>query len=152
MATISSKDPFSRLLNFAVCGVGTLFFLVGVGLAIREYSFGRQAVSSTGSIVDLRISDSGDGPNHYPVVEFKTNRGETIRFEGLSTSPPPLKGTLVPVLYSPNDPKNARINTFVDRWLFPSLFTPLGLVMLLFVRYQMSRRAGGSAVLDLKEQ
>ncbi|MEI8019425.1 MAG: DUF3592 domain-containing protein [Schlesneria sp.] len=152
MTTTSLKDPFSRLLKLAVFGLGTIFFLVGVGLAIREYSFGKLAVSTTGSIVDLRISDSGDGLNHYPVVEFKTNRGETIRFEGLSTSPLPVKGAMVPVLYSPTDPRNVRINTFVDRWLFPSLFTPLGLVMLLFARYQMSRRAGGSAVLDLKEQ
>ncbi len=151
MMTSSTKDPFSRPLKLMICGVGTLFFFVGVGLVIREYSFGKQAVPATGSIVDLRVSDSGDGPNHYPVVEFKTNQGETIRFEGLSTSPPPVKGTVVPVLYSSADPKNARINTFVDRWLFPSLFTPVGLVMLLFGGYQMSRKAGGSAELDVIE-
>ena len=92
----SKIDPFTRLLKVAVLAMGTLFFFVGVGLGIREYSFGQQAVPATGSIVDLRISDSGDGPNHYPIVEFITNQGETIRFEGLSTSPPPLKGTMVP--------------------------------------------------------
>ncbi len=152
MTTTSSKDPFSRLLKLAVCGLGTIFFVVGLGLAIREYSFGRQAVSSTGSIVDLRISDSGDGPNHYPIIEFKTNQGETIRFEGLPTSPSPVKGTVVPVLYDPSDPNNARVNTFVDRWLFPSLFTPLGLVMLLSGGFRMSQKAGGSASLEVKEQ
>ena len=148
MATITLKDPFSRLLNFGVCGLGTLFFFAGVGMAVRECSFGRQAVLATGIIVDIRIQDSGDGPNHYPVVEFKTNQGETIRFEGQSTSPPPVKGAIVPVLYDSSDPKNARINTFVDRWLFPMLFTPLGLVMLLFAGYQLSRKADGSAVPD----
>ena len=152
MTTSSTKDPFSRLLNFALCAMGSLFFFVGVGLAIREFSFGRQAVPATGSIVDLRISDSGDGPNHYPIVEFKTNQGETIRFEGLPTSPPSVKGTVVAVLYSSTDPKNARINTFVDRWLFPSLFTPVGLVMLLFAGYQMSPKAETSAVSVLEEQ
>ena len=146
MTTTSSKDPFSRLLKLAVFGLGTIFFFVGVGLAVREYSFGRQAVPAVGSIVDLRISDSGEGPNHYPIVEFKTDQGEAIRFEGLSTSPPPKKGTIVPVLYSPADPKNARINTFVDRWLFLSLFTPLGLVMLLFGGYKMSQKAENAAV------
>ena len=152
MTTSSTKDPFSRLLNFALSAIGTLFFFVGVGLAIREYSFGRQAVSATGFIVDIRIHDSGDGPNHYPIVEFKTIQGETIRFEGLSTSPPPVKGTVVPVLYSLADPKNARINTFVDRWLFPSLFTPVGLVMLLLAGYKMSQKAETSAGSDLEKQ
>ncbi len=81
-------------------------------------------------IADLRVSDSGDGPNYYPVIEFRTKSDEAVRFEGISTSPAPAVGQSVPILYREDTPQNARIDSFVQRWLFPAIFTPVGILLI----------------------
>ena len=110
---------------------GLLFLLVGIVLLAREIAFQRDAIVGRGSVVELRVTEGADGPNTSPIVEFKTLEGVPFRFEGASTSPAPTLGEGVPIIYRPDDPQHARINTFVQRWLFPCVFTPLGLLLLL---------------------
>lgn len=126
MTPNAPKDPFSRLITIVLLLVGVVFSLSGIGLIVREFSFGKVALPAVGSIVEVNVTQNTDGPMYTPIVEFQTLTGDSSRFAGLSTSPPPVKGTIVPVLYHPADPKNARIDTFVDRWLFPSVFLALG--------------------------
>jgi hypothetical protein len=123
----TTSSAFSRTVGYISIAFGALFLLVGFGWFAREINFGRHAVPAAGTIVDLRVSDSGDGPTYTPVVEFKTSEGRTVRFEGISTNPPPERGISTRVLYRPEYPEDARIDRFIDRWLFPSVFTPLGL-------------------------
>ncbi len=130
MISSPPKDPVLRVIALIACIVGTMFLLGGIGFLVRENAFGKDAVPATGTIVEVRETQNADGPVFTPVVEFETATGDRIRFSGLSTSPPPIKGKIVPVLYRPTLPRDARINTFVERWLFPSIFTPLGLLLL----------------------
>jgi hypothetical protein len=64
------------------------------------------------------------------VVEFAATDGRIIRFEGVSTSPPPVAGTPVKVLYDPAQPTDARIHSIVQRWLLGAVFASMGVVFL----------------------
>ena len=105
----------------------------------REYQVGVNAIETTGMITDVRVTDGADGPVYHPVVQFKTRTEEIIGFEGMPTSPPAVKGTSVPVLYDSQKPMEARINTFVQRWLFPTIFTPIGVGLLVFAYIERRR-------------
>jgi Protein of unknown function (DUF3592) len=122
-------DPFSRIWHGLLLGFGGLFLLVGLLLLSREVVFGRSAVSAQGTIVELRKTDNADGTDWAPVIEFSTAQGQKIQFTGTSTNPPPLRGEQVPVLYDPQNPDHARMNTIVQRWLFPLIFVLVGLAM-----------------------
>jgi hypothetical protein len=122
---------WKRIEGRILLAFGLLFLLVGLVLLARAIAFQREAISGSGSVVELRVTASMDGPMTSPIVEFQTPEGTTFRCEGTATSPAPRLGEMVPIIYRPDDPQHARINTFVQRWLFPSVFTPLGLLLVL---------------------
>jgi hypothetical protein len=126
-----ASDPFARLWRALLRIFGILFLLAGLGLLAREVLFGQLAVSALGTVIEIKETDSGDGPNYIPIVEFKTKNNGIITFEGTSTNPPRARGSSVPVLYNPNAAQEARIDTFADRWMFPTVFIPIGLVLLI---------------------
>lgn len=133
-------DPLGRLLRILAGIVGVLFLLVGVGLFCREVWFGRIAQTAAGTVREVRVEENADGPNFYPVVEFTTQAGRIVRFEGTSTTPVLALGTAVSVLYNPAKPEEARINSFVQRWLFAAILIPTGLFMVLIQRTRPARR------------
>ncbi len=134
------RDPLGRLTRIFAGILGLVFLLLGLGLCIREIHFGGTAQPAAGTIAEVRVKESADGPDYYPVVEFKTAEGRVVRFEGISTSPAPVAGTPIRVLYNPADPEQARINTYAHRWLFPTVFTPIGLVLLLGAWFWRNKR------------
>jgi hypothetical protein len=119
-----------RLCRVFAKACGVMFLVFGLGWLGREIRFGWKAQPASGTIVEVKSRMSADGPEFYPVVEFTTATGRGVRFEGLSTSPPPVAGTPVEVLYDPDRPERARINSLVQRWLLGALFTPIGGVIL----------------------
>jgi hypothetical protein len=127
--TCPERDPFGRLLRIAARNLGALFLLFGLGLLIREIRFGQSAHAVAGTIMEVRVRQNADGPTYHPVVEFRTLDGRVAQFEGLSVSPAPEVGTPVSVLYNRSKPEQARINSFVQRWLFPTVFIPIGFSM-----------------------
>ena len=68
---------------------------------------------------------------HRPVVRFKTQSGQTIKFSpSLALRPPPYQvGDPVKVLYHPDQPQQAQINRFVYLWF--------NVIMLLFFGFFM---------------
>jgi hypothetical protein len=122
---------WNRWAKRILLAFGLLFFLIGIVLLAREIAFQHDAVIGRGSVVELRVTESADGPNTSPVVEFMTLEGAPIRFEGVSTCPAATLGDAVPIIYRPADPQHARINTFVQRWLFPCIFILLGSLLIL---------------------
>lgn len=134
-SNVSSERRWKRTEGRILVAFGLLFLLVGLILLAREMVFQREAISGRGSVVELRVTESVDGPMTSPVVEFQTPEGTTFRCEGTATSPAPRLGEAVPIIYRPDDPQHARINTFVQRWLFPACFTPVGLLLVLAGTY-----------------
>lgn len=130
--------PLDKLWKILIRAFGMLFLLVGLGLFLREINFARQAVSAAGKIVEIRQTENSDGPVYTPVVEFSTPDKQVIHFDGMPTDPPRTVGQAVPVLYRQSNPQEARIDRFVDRWLFPTIFTAVGLLVILFSSRRLS--------------
>lgn len=125
-----NSDPFGLMFRMLLKIFGAVFLLVGCTLLGREIRFGQAAQFAEGTIIDVRVTENADGPNYSPVVEFSSQDGRIVHFQGMSTSPKPVQGTRVTVLFDKSKPEEARIDSFVQRWLFPTLFTPVGLVLL----------------------
>ena len=125
---MNQRDPFTRLWYRLLIGFGILFFTLGLGMLVRELAFANGATHTTGAVVELKKVESIDSTNLVPIVEFTPENGKPIRIECASTSPSPTVGDCVTVIYHANDLKGARIDNFVNRWLFPIVFTPIGVI------------------------
>jgi len=107
--------------TFALIGLG---MLIGAFFAYRHtHDFLAEAISAQGTVVDMTESHSRDSSGHsstyyYPVIEFKDQRGETIRFTSSSGSNPPSysRGESADILYVPSRPQDASINGFFSLW------------------------------------
>ena len=80
-----------------------------------------------GTVTGFRISRSS---YYYPVVAFKTAEGTQIQFveNNGSSSPAFVKGQQVEVIYLPENPNNAKINTFFDLWALPLFLAMFGTI------------------------
>ncbi|NOY98920.1 MAG: DUF3592 domain-containing protein [Chloroflexi bacterium] len=121
-----------------VTGLTFAGFLVVAAIAYkaRRRKFAGYLLAE-GKIVDLdlHVLAMGDSPgSYYPVVEFKPPSGETIRFEsnfGSRLSRYKV-GQAVMVLYDPDDPRQAEIDSTMSQRLMPGmllLFSVLSICM-----------------------
>jgi hypothetical protein len=96
--------------------------LLGVSLAIygRRQKFRARARRAEGLVVgSAGHAGFHSGMLKFPVVEFETESGRLVEFQSSVGSNPPMYrvGQRVSVLYDPDDPKQASIDSFVSRWL-----------------------------------
>lgn len=113
-------------MGFVAAPLVGLGFLVAAVLVFRSgRRWRRRARPAEGRIVD-REWDRDDG--YYPVFEFSTWRGETVRVRSnLHTSLQRLDiGDQVPVLYNRDRPEDARIDTRVFRYSGPAILAAIG--------------------------
>src|SRR6266705_2141559 len=92
-----------------VLGVaGIILLSVAIHLVSDEVHFSADAVRTRGTV----IADPG-----RPVVAFTVD-GREIRMRGRVSSRPPSfhAGDPVTVLYLPDEPENARLDIFSERW------------------------------------
>lgn len=85
-----------------------------------------------GTVIDL-ILDRTERSSHgvyYPVIRFKTARGEAIDFKSSTGSNPPTykKGAQVQVRYLPDNPYQAKIDSFFSIWFFCILAAGIGII------------------------
>ena len=121
---------------------GIIFGLIGVGMLIGGYytwsstnAFLQTATKAQGEVVNVvreRSSDS-DGRtsySYYPEIKFRTSTNEEVIFKSSSGSNPPSyrTGESVEVLYDPQNPPNASINSFMSLWLGTIILSVIGLV------------------------
>ena len=114
-------------LTFAVIGLVAL--VIGI-LWIRSTKERlKTMINHTGTVVEkVRVERPGETANFYPVVEFKTQTGEVFRFEG-KTSGTEYEykiGEQIEILYDPQDPKGAMINSWKELWLPPIALMLIG--------------------------
>ena len=104
-----------------------VFTIVGLGLLIGAFfvyknnvSFIESAIETEGTVVDLVRSRSNDSSSYYykPVVNFKTEKGESIEFTSTTGSNPAAysKGETVQILYLATEPQSAKIKGFFSLW------------------------------------
>jgi hypothetical protein len=121
--------------EFLICAVvGLALIIGGVFWGIRRYSLLRRGLRAEGTVVEQLVKDSAEQSTfYYPIVEFKTQGGETVRFRGGAGNaggPQIQTGTTVDILYDPSKPSEAQINSFVQYWLGPLGVTVMGLFII----------------------
>ncbi|MFS0515914.1 DUF3592 domain-containing protein [Nostoc sp. UIC 10607] len=135
---MNEDTKFFRIFGSIFGGVGSIIAVTGIIIGLNTRSFVGTAVPAQGTIIDLvqRLSTDSKGRSsyvYYPVVEFTTPSGEPTVFEANSGSNPPefTKGQQVEILYSPEKPNSAMINSWLSLWFLPVMFTSLGSIFAL---------------------
>jgi hypothetical protein len=126
------------LVAALLTAIGAVFAFHGLRGLRRTRRFVAASASATGTVTDSVgrwYSDPGDDPGvsrlSHPVVRFVTGDGRTVEFESqVGSNLSPRVGQEVTVLYDPLNPKEARIRSLMMLWALPSIFTVLGVLLL----------------------
>jgi hypothetical protein len=135
--------------------LGALFAVVGGLPLIDNLRFVARAEGADGVVVDL--VDRGD---YHPVVRFVTADEQSVQFEaGESAGDPSFfrVGESVGILYDPENPKDARLDTWVSRWGADAVLPLLGCFIFLLslagvVQSRLARRSLTSRGSHLNER
>ena len=124
------SNPFAGLIVGPFLVVfGAILLIVGWGWYSKTAEWAAAGGTATGTVVEMKqyekTSDNGTTIMYQPIIEFRTETGEVIRYtDPTSTSSPRHQiGDQVEIVYDRNFPTNARENNF---W---SLHFPDAIVM-----------------------
>jgi len=109
--------------------LGALFAVVGGLPVIDNLRFVARAESADGVVVDIVERE-----DYYPVVRFFTADEQRVQFEAGESAGDPSHfqiGESVGVLYNPENPRDARLDTWVSRWGYGTIQLLLGLFIFL---------------------
>ncbi len=123
------EKNFLRIFASIFGLVGLVFFGVAFFAARSEWVFRAGAISAPGRVVDLAPTSGSKGGTVYkPVFEFTDRDDRMHRVTGSVASSPPSfrRGEAVTVLYRPENPQEAHIDSFMEAWLLPLIFGGLG--------------------------
>ena len=110
--------------------IGLVFVAVAGWRYLEDRSFAAAAVHATGTVIRMEGSSDSDGTTYRPVVSFRDAGGaEHIFGSGVSSSPPRYAaGDTVEVMYDPDSPDEAVIDSVLDRFFLALVFGGLGTV------------------------
>lgn len=114
------------------------FSLLMFGVAFLTYrnacAFLSTATQADGTVIRLeeRRDSDGDGRLFYPVFTFRDASGREHEIvSSTGSSPAPYRvGARVRVLYQPDSPAGARLNSFMSLWGMPAFCVAFGVVSL----------------------
>jgi Protein of unknown function (DUF3592) len=119
----------AALITLAVVLGGPVMTFYGVKGIVTNQQFLSSAVSTTGTVVDrvkhVEALESGTADHWYPVLRFTARTGQAVQFTPARGSDPPQLsvGRTVGVLYDPAHPHEARIDTWLSRWGYPTVIS-----------------------------
>lgn len=109
---------------FALAGL--LFLTIGVCWIGYQTYWAQGTALIEGRVVQMKHSGGKGGL--LPVVEYTVD-GKSFEVQGISSKPPAYSvGDLAMVRYRTKNPADAVINSFLQRWLLPVIFTGLGAI------------------------
>lgn len=117
--------------------IGAFSVLTAIGLFagsafayFHVRSFLQTALKADGIVVGM----TGQSGSYFPVFKFTDSQGQEHRVESNAGSNPPSYqvGDKVQLLYDPNDPTDAKADTFWGVWILPVLLCLAGVFDLLF--------------------
>jgi hypothetical protein len=119
-----------RIISWVSAIVGALLLLGALLLWNGSRRFVAGARTVQGAVVELIESRDSDGTTYKPVVRFTANDGREITYtESFSGNPAPYDvGETVEVLFTADNPHQARIKGFMSLWLAPTILGGMGLV------------------------
>lgn len=127
------------LALFIFGGIGAGVLVGGLLWGLKRISLYSEGRRTTGKVVSQEVHREEDEEtgkrtkSFYPIVEFETTGGETVRFRGSTgrqKGPDFPEGTPVRVIYDPANPSNAQMANFSQFWLGPMTLTIAGAIFL----------------------
>ncbi len=108
---------------------GGIFGAVGGFMGWKSFDFTQATAHTEGTVV--RSERSGKNNNHVPIVSYVVD-GKPYEVRGqIASNLSPAVGTKLGVLYKTAEPGRAQIDSFTERWLFPTVFGGIGGVVML---------------------
>jgi Protein of unknown function (DUF3592) len=111
------------LLKYVVLSITLVLFSIAGYFFYETYTIIEISKKAQGHVTQItpRSSQNNIGRAEilfYPSVKFTTNKGQTITFESTFGNHIPTRvlGEKVMVLYNPDAPKQAQIDTFIEVW------------------------------------
>ncbi|MBX2962756.1 MAG: DUF3592 domain-containing protein [Cyclobacteriaceae bacterium] len=106
------------------------FYAIAIGLLVYFNNYIGNPESITGTVVSVKENDSG---SQAPVVEYTWNN-EVKRYESTMYSSPPdySVGDQVALLVNPENPDEAVIDSFTERYMLSTVFGGVGTFFLIF--------------------
>ena len=137
MAYIRSKVGIILIsLLFLIVGLGAIFFSY-ISFAGSQ-KFIKNSISADGTVVDIvqqmeHSETNGQTTTNYtyaPKISFTASDGKQYTFvSSTSSNPSPYHdGQIIKILYDPQNPNNAEINSFFDLWGLSIISLGLGVV------------------------
>jgi len=121
---------YLRLFVLSLLAGGAALFIFGIGFTVQNWFFIHRAEAATGTITDVLFvhGDQDQSDTYRPVFTFKTADGLAHRVQSdVDSSPSNYQiGQRVSVVYSPNAPDDAKIDSIGQLWFFPLLFVSIG--------------------------
>jgi hypothetical protein len=145
------KKNLCMFVLFAFVG-GAIALGAGVLLGVRTVKFERRAIRASGVVIDnvANMDGSQNQVCYYPKIRFRTNEGLDVTFISSSGNNDSgfRVGEAVTVLYDPQRPTRAVIDSFWSRWGLSVILIGLGLVALIAAAVVgRSRRSSDGPVL-----
>lgn len=115
--------------------LGSIFIIAGLGMIFGSFlsfnhtqEFIKAASTAEGTVIEMRQERSKKSITYFPVFKYQTQQGKIIHVKSsVGTNPPEYQiGAKVNVLYHPNNPNEAEINSFWSLWLLTVVFGTLG--------------------------
>ncbi len=126
--------------------LGLPFLIFGAKELYQVNKFVTSGDQADGIIVEMN-KGSSILSKYHPRVRFQTKKGKTIEFSPGNGSNPPMYevNDHVSVVYNPDYPNYAAINSFIEIWLGPVIYAGLGLLLLIFSGLQWVKSKSQSA-------
>jgi hypothetical protein len=135
--TVNSVYSVGRRIGYVLMAI--VFLIAGLGLTgwgyvtVKNKLDGTSFVKTEGTVLKMREvpSNENSGVTWAPVIKFKDNAGNEHMMESsVSSDPPAYKiGDKVPLLYPEGKPKEAFIDSFMEKWFTPIMLGVAGVVM-----------------------
>jgi hypothetical protein len=146
---ISGKFTMNRS-ELLICLIISLALIIGgVVWGARRFVFSQRSLHAQGTVVEQREKKGVKFSTfYYPVVEFRTESGEKVKFlggAGNSGGPQIPTGSTVDVMCDLADPSQAQIKSFVQYWLGPAGMTAMGLMIMTMGIFFFLKAGGNNA-------
>ena len=141
-------------MNKGLLIVGLILLGIASYLGYNKYTFLQNAITTKVTVISYRTTtDTETKKNgnkrstkkttyYYPTFEFKDNQNRLTQVEsnvGQGNSKPYSVGSQVEIVYSKENPQDAKINSFFNHWLFTTIIGGLAII-LLFLAFAFPRK------------
>lgn len=120
----------ARLVFILLVGIGTIT-LESAGLTyLRTRTFVRTAGKADGTVIEnVGSGGTGQRSTYHPRVRFRADGRDFVFVSGVGSRAPSFQvNDAVRVFYDPKNPAEAKIDSFGELWMIPSIVASLGVV------------------------